>query len=196
MPYIKLFLNKHPGKYRRVGPLYRMEGFGFAFPRGSSLVGDVSRAILSVVEGENIMKVEKAWLGSERTFADPLKKTPSQNFTIYNTWGIFVIALIFIFSIYMLSRLAHTNRQSQNMFFKLLRYLFQVEDAETSEDDAINPNRQPTDSNGTGNAAESLHSTAESSEPAESSSSIELTNLSAESVPENEDPHSVVLDIP
>ncbi|KAF5197309.1 Glutamate receptor 2.2 [Thalictrum thalictroides] len=135
MPYIKLFLNKYPGKYRRVGPIYRMEGFGFGFRRGSSLVGDVSRAILSVVEGENIMKIEKAWLGSERTYADPIKKTPSENFTIYNTWGIFVIAIILIFSLHMLSMLARTNRQSQNKLFKLLRYIFQV--AESPDDDTI-----------------------------------------------------------
>ncbi|PIA28580.1 hypothetical protein AQUCO_06800027v1 [Aquilegia coerulea] len=192
MPYIMLFLNKHPGKYRRVGPIHRMEGFGFVFPRGSSLVADVSRAILSIVEVEKIAKIEKAWLGSERTFPDPSKKLPSENFSIQNTWGLFVIALTIILFLYLFSWLAHTNRQSKNWFFELLRYIFQVKEVEPENAeppaDAI-PDKS-ADLNGSGNAA------AESSEP-ESPTLGDLTNLSAEpSGKENEaSPDMTVIDI-
>ncbi|KAL5699840.1 hypothetical protein ACHQM5_030682 [Ranunculus cassubicifolius] len=50
IPYIKLFIAKHCKKFTMVGPTYRTAGFGFAFPKGSPLVPDISRAILQVIE--------------------------------------------------------------------------------------------------------------------------------------------------
>ncbi|KAL5206282.1 hypothetical protein ABZP36_034491 [Zizania latifolia] len=55
IPYIKIFLAKHCQGYTMVGPIYKSEGFGFAFPKRSPLVYDFSRAILSITEGDSII---------------------------------------------------------------------------------------------------------------------------------------------
>ncbi|KAM5553985.1 hypothetical protein ABKV19_025959 [Rosa sericea] len=44
VPYLKLLLKKNCSKYTMVGPTYKTDGFGFAFPSGSSLVSYMSRA--------------------------------------------------------------------------------------------------------------------------------------------------------
>ncbi|KAJ0031596.1 hypothetical protein Pint_12580 [Pistacia integerrima] len=43
--YLKLFMGKHCSKYTMVEPTFKTAGFGFAFPLGSPLVPDVSKAI-------------------------------------------------------------------------------------------------------------------------------------------------------
>ncbi|VAI77006.1 hypothetical protein VPH35_123957 [Triticum aestivum] len=65
VPYIKLFLAKHCKGYTMVGPIYKSEGFGFAFPKRSPLVDDFSRAILKITEGDAIIQIEKKWIGDE-----------------------------------------------------------------------------------------------------------------------------------
>ncbi|KAH7865219.1 hypothetical protein Vadar_003802 [Vaccinium darrowii] len=52
VPYATIFLSEYCGKYMAVGPIYRTEGFGFVFPKGSPLVADVSHAIITVMEGK------------------------------------------------------------------------------------------------------------------------------------------------
>ncbi|KAJ0984981.1 hypothetical protein J5N97_003337 [Dioscorea zingiberensis] len=54
IPYFKVFLSKHCGKYTMVGPTYNTDGFGFAFPIGSPMVPDLSRAILNISECEKM----------------------------------------------------------------------------------------------------------------------------------------------
>ncbi|KAF7102402.1 hypothetical protein CFC21_103545 [Triticum aestivum] len=65
VPYIKLFLAKHCKGYTMVGPIYKSEGFGFAFPKRSPVVDDFSRAILKITEGDAIIQIEKKWIGDE-----------------------------------------------------------------------------------------------------------------------------------
>ncbi|XVF48220.1 hypothetical protein PTKIN_Ptkin03bG0172400 [Pterospermum kingtungense] len=64
IPYLKVFLAKYCGKYTTVEPTFRTDGFGFVFPRGSSLVADVSRAILNVTQDTNTL-VSSDCLGVE-----------------------------------------------------------------------------------------------------------------------------------
>ncbi|PHU14986.1 hypothetical protein BC332_16191 [Capsicum chinense] len=64
LPYLRLFLNKYCRKYTMVGPSYKAAGFGFAFPKGSPLVPDVSRAVLQVMEGEFMNNVLQKWVGN------------------------------------------------------------------------------------------------------------------------------------
>ncbi|PIA55342.1 hypothetical protein AQUCO_00800233v1 [Aquilegia coerulea] len=59
IPYIKLFLEKYCTKYMMVGPTYRTGGFGFAFPKGSPLVPEISRTILNVTQGEKMDKIDR-----------------------------------------------------------------------------------------------------------------------------------------
>ncbi|GMQ07870.1 hypothetical protein CsSME_00051874 [Camellia sinensis var. sinensis] len=70
LPYIRPFLAKYCSKYTMVGPIYRTAGFGFAFPKGSPLVPDVSRAILNVTEGEDMTRIQRQWFGEEANCAE------------------------------------------------------------------------------------------------------------------------------
>ncbi|PNT69321.1 hypothetical protein BRADI_3g53690v3 [Brachypodium distachyon] len=63
IPYLKLFLSQYCDGYMMVGPVYKTDGFGFVFPRGSPMVSDVSREILRLAEGEKMARIEKAWFG-------------------------------------------------------------------------------------------------------------------------------------
>ncbi|CAK7354088.1 unnamed protein product [Dovyalis caffra] len=60
VPYMKLFLSKYCSKYTIIGPTFKTDGFGFAFPKGSPLVPDVSRAVLNMTEGDKMKEIENA----------------------------------------------------------------------------------------------------------------------------------------
>ncbi|KAF5195604.1 Glutamate receptor 2.2 [Thalictrum thalictroides] len=120
IPYIKLFLNKYCGKYRTVGPIYKMEGFGFVFQKGSSLVLDINRALLSVLEGEKIAQIETRWLGSGKTCPTPPEHISSNIISLDKIWKLFII-------LYILFMLARINRQSDHPFWQLLRYFFEID---------------------------------------------------------------------
>ncbi|XP_019193278.1 PREDICTED: glutamate receptor 2.1-like isoform X4 [Ipomoea nil] len=93
LPYLRLFLAKYCGKYTIVGPTYKSAGFGFAFARGSPLVPDVSRAILSVTESDAMMQITDKWFGNE---ADCTKKdgtlVASDSLGLDSFTGLFIIA--------------------------------------------------------------------------------------------------------
>ncbi|XP_027182307.1 glutamate receptor 2.3-like [Coffea eugenioides] len=61
IPYMKLILGTYCSKYTMVQAAYKTDGFGFAFPIGSPLAPDVSRAILNVTQGSQILEIEKKW---------------------------------------------------------------------------------------------------------------------------------------
>ncbi|KAL6635260.1 hypothetical protein ACP70R_027931 [Stipagrostis hirtigluma subsp. patula] len=63
IPYLKLFLSQYCDGYTMVGPVYKTDGFGFVFPRGSPMTADVSRAVLALAEGEEMALIEKKWFG-------------------------------------------------------------------------------------------------------------------------------------
>ncbi|KAG2635163.1 glutamate receptor 2.9-like isoform X4 [Panicum virgatum] len=65
IPYLKLFMSKYCRNHSIVGRVYKTGGFGFVFPKGSPLVADVSRAILTVTEGDKIMDIERKWFGGD-----------------------------------------------------------------------------------------------------------------------------------
>ncbi|MCL7034415.1 hypothetical protein MKW94_006142 [Papaver nudicaule] len=92
-PYLKLILAQYCNKYMMVGPTYKTAGFGFAFPIGSPLVHDISRAILEVTEGDEMTKIE-AKLGdlSKKCPVDVNPMTTSSSLTLDSFWGLFLIA--------------------------------------------------------------------------------------------------------
>ncbi|KAJ8634714.1 hypothetical protein MRB53_008981 [Persea americana] len=92
IPYIKLFLANRCDQYTMVGPTYKTDGFGFAFPRGSSLVSDLSRFILNVTEGDKMVAIEQAWFGSQTTCLDQATSITSNSLTLDSFWGLFLIA--------------------------------------------------------------------------------------------------------
>ncbi|AQK75635.1 Glutamate receptor 2.7 [Zea mays] len=63
IPYLKLFLSQYCDGYTMYGPVYKADGFGFVFPTGSPLTPDVSRAVLTLAEGEEMAQIEKKWFG-------------------------------------------------------------------------------------------------------------------------------------
>ncbi|CAN6207761.1 unnamed protein product [Urochloa humidicola] len=63
IPYRKLFLSQYCDGYAMVGPIYKDAGFGFVFPKGSAMAADVSRAIVSVTEGDEMALIERKWFG-------------------------------------------------------------------------------------------------------------------------------------
>ncbi|XP_058068556.1 glutamate receptor 2.7-like [Magnolia sinica] len=95
IPYILLFLGRYCGLYTMVGPTYKTDGFGFAFPRGSPLVPDFSRAILNVTEGDTMLEIEQKWFGQQTACLDrsaSQASVTSNNLTLDSFWGLFLIA--------------------------------------------------------------------------------------------------------
>ncbi|XP_010098408.2 glutamate receptor 2.7 [Morus notabilis] len=92
IPYVKLFIAKHCSNYAMVGPIYKTAGFGFAFPRGSPLVRDVSRAILNVTEGNKMKEIENAWFTSATACPDSSAAASSASLGLNSFWGLFLIA--------------------------------------------------------------------------------------------------------
>ncbi|KAL5698828.1 hypothetical protein ACHQM5_029813 [Ranunculus cassubicifolius] len=126
VPYINSVLEKYCDKYRRGGPLYQMNGFGFVFPRGSPLVSDFSRAISSIVEGEKIELIEKRWLGSKRTCKDPATNKSSNILSYSKSMLLFALLLMLLFMTRTLSLIAHENPESESKLLRLLRWVFAV----------------------------------------------------------------------
>ncbi|KAK1567786.1 hypothetical protein Q3G72_016622 [Acer saccharum] len=63
IPYVKIFLAHYPAHYTMVVPINppSTNGFGFAFPKGSPLVADISRAIVSLREEGKLKMLEDYW---------------------------------------------------------------------------------------------------------------------------------------
>ncbi|XP_057504685.1 glutamate receptor 2.9-like [Actinidia eriantha] len=113
LPFIRLFLAKYCNKYTMIGPIRKTAGFGFAFPKGSPLVPEISRAILNVTEGINMTGIERKWFGDE---ADCLEqdgtRVISDSLTLDSFKGLFLVAGISSVSslVLFVSIFLHENR--------------------------------------------------------------------------------------
>ncbi|KAL5699288.1 hypothetical protein ACHQM5_030216 [Ranunculus cassubicifolius] len=183
IPYIKVLMKTYGGKYTTVGQIYRMEGFGFGFPRGSPLAPDVSTAILSLVEDGKMGRIESKWLGSEGNFLHPPKNISSNSLSLNKIWGLFVTVVMVILSSFVVFMVAHLNRQSQHWFWRLLRCICQVdEDDQVAEPLKSKHDPGPdtldvsnTTANGSGDESEASLDT-ETSEEETPAPSVEMTN--------------------
>ncbi|CAN1184966.1 Glutamate receptor 2.7 [Linum perenne] len=93
--YVKIFLAKHCSNYAMIDqPAYKIDGFAFAFPKGSPLVVDISRAILNVTEGEGMLRIQEKWFGTESKCPDPSASVSSESekLGLNSFWSLFVIA--------------------------------------------------------------------------------------------------------
>jgi len=64
-----------------------------AFPKGSPLVAEVSRAILNVTQGDEMSKFEKKWgLHLNNNISDQENMITSESLSLGNFWGLFLIA--------------------------------------------------------------------------------------------------------
>ncbi|GLT44477.1 hypothetical protein SLA2020_183710 [Shorea laevis] len=92
IPYIKLFLAKHCDKYTTVGPTFKTDGFGFAFPRGSPLVADVNRAILNVAESDKLREIENTWFQTQTSCTNSTPSVSSNSLSLESFLGLFLVA--------------------------------------------------------------------------------------------------------
>ncbi|KAJ8634703.1 hypothetical protein MRB53_008970 [Persea americana] len=92
MPYIRLFLAKNGNceKYKMVGPIYHSAGFGFVFPKGSPLVPELSREVLSVTES-GIKDNQAQWMGQQTTCGEQPTTAESNSLTLDSFWVLFLI---------------------------------------------------------------------------------------------------------
>ncbi|CAK7344630.1 unnamed protein product [Dovyalis caffra] len=92
IPYVKLFLAKYCSKYQTVGPTYKTDGFGFAFPLGSPLVPYISRAVLNVTQDKDKMEaIEQRNFGRETTCLDQASENPPGGLRLSSFGGLFII---------------------------------------------------------------------------------------------------------
>ncbi|KAG4953535.1 hypothetical protein JHK87_039129 [Glycine soja] len=63
-PHADVFLATYCKGYIKAGPTLKLGGLGFAFPKGSSLAIDVSRATLKAIETGEVQKLEEKMLST------------------------------------------------------------------------------------------------------------------------------------
>ncbi|KAG9154362.1 hypothetical protein Leryth_000803 [Lithospermum erythrorhizon] len=97
IPYIKLLLAKYPGKYALIETIPTTNGFAFVFQKGSSMVPEVSRAVLRLREEGKLALMEHAWFNSETTLLpeDQIKEPNTLSFDRFR--GLFLISGICTF---------------------------------------------------------------------------------------------------
>ncbi|KAG6585769.1 Glutamate receptor 2.7, partial [Cucurbita argyrosperma subsp. sororia] len=127
-PYIKLFLSKFRDEYTMVGPNYKTDGFGFAFPIGSPLVVDISRAVLNVTESKRMNQLQMKWFGDQGNSWSSIPKVTSSGLNLGSFWGLFlitgiasIISLLIYFIIFLHKEqhtLRHTANESSNSSIK------------------------------------------------------------------------------
>nr|XP_028962549.1 glutamate receptor 2.8-like [Malus domestica]XP_028962550.1 glutamate receptor 2.8-like [Malus domestica]XP_028962551.1 glutamate receptor 2.8-like [Malus domestica]XP_028962552.1 glutamate receptor 2.8-like [Malus domestica]XP_028962553.1 glutamate receptor 2.8-like [Malus domestica] len=93
-PNMKLFIAKYCSKYTMIGPIFKTDGYGFVFPKRSPLVPDISQAVLSLTEGEKIMKIGSKWFSQESNCEDNsrIPRISSNTLGLESFWGLFLIA--------------------------------------------------------------------------------------------------------
>uniref|UniRef100_A0A0D9XDZ7 Glutamate receptor n=1 Tax=Leersia perrieri TaxID=77586 RepID=A0A0D9XDZ7_9ORYZ len=90
IPYLKVFLSKYCHNYTLVGPTYKFDGFGFAFPRGSPLTAEISREILNFASSDRMAQLEKE-LYRNRTCPQKDESETSSSLTLRSFLGLFII---------------------------------------------------------------------------------------------------------
>ncbi|GMH09236.1 hypothetical protein Nepgr_011077 [Nepenthes gracilis] len=88
IPYMNLFLYNHCSKYTTIQIPYGTGGFGYAFPLGSPLLHDVSKAIMDLMEGDEISAIEKKWIVKKNC---SLNTSSVASLGSESFWGLFLI---------------------------------------------------------------------------------------------------------
>ncbi|CAL5074208.1 unnamed protein product [Urochloa decumbens] len=92
IPYLKLFLSKYCHNYTMVGPTYKFDGFGYAFPRGSPLTPEISRGILELASNGTMAELENELYGGSGTMCpDKVDSQTSSSLTLRSFLGLFMI---------------------------------------------------------------------------------------------------------
>ncbi|KAK3411174.1 hypothetical protein EUGRSUZ_J03149, partial [Eucalyptus grandis] len=95
LPFLRLLLAQNCSKYKLVSLTNKASGFGFAFPKGSPLVPDVSRAILKVIESPDMNLITTAWFGDQDKCSEEDTTTATSNrLTLDSFKGLFIITAL------------------------------------------------------------------------------------------------------
>ncbi|MQL98536.1 hypothetical protein Taro_031254 [Colocasia esculenta] len=91
IPYLQVFLKQYCFNYTMTPLTNNTEGFGFAFPKGSPLVNDLSRAILNLTDSNTMSEIQKRWFGDQNACEED-NTDPSVNVLDFRSfWGLFLI---------------------------------------------------------------------------------------------------------
>ncbi|GJT13482.1 glutamate receptor 3.2-like protein [Tanacetum coccineum] len=88
-PYVDLFLSKHCS-FQVVGQEFTNSPMGFAFPKDSPLVVDLSNAILKLTEIGELQKIQDHWLNKKACGPQSLSFVSNQ-LQLESFWGLFLI---------------------------------------------------------------------------------------------------------
>ncbi|CAN6216919.1 unnamed protein product [Urochloa humidicola] len=91
IPYLKLFLSQYCDGYAMVGPIYKDAGFGFVFPKGSPMAADVSRAIVSLTERDEMALIERKWFGDPGACDSQGSGTGSSSLSFWSFSRLFLV---------------------------------------------------------------------------------------------------------
>ncbi|CAL5038465.1 unnamed protein product [Urochloa decumbens] len=91
IPYLKLFLSQYCDGYAMVGPIYKDAGFGFVFPKGSPMTPDVSRAIVSLTEGDDMALIERKWFGDPGACDSQGSSMGTSSLSFWSFSGLFLV---------------------------------------------------------------------------------------------------------
>ncbi|XP_034677472.1 glutamate receptor 2.8-like [Vitis riparia] len=92
VPHAKVFLAKYCKGYTMTGPTFNLGGFCFeVFPKGSSLVLDISEAILRVRESGEVERLETELLSSSNC-SSPINLVDDPRLGPEPFWSLFLIS--------------------------------------------------------------------------------------------------------
>ncbi|KAL2488384.1 glutamate receptor 2.6 [Forsythia ovata] len=92
IPYIKIVLAKYSHDYGIIASSSTTGGFGFVFPKGSPLVPDISKEIIKLREGGQLLRIERAWFKSQSSFL-PDGAVTNTNILNFNQFrGLFLVS--------------------------------------------------------------------------------------------------------
>ncbi|KAL2488375.1 Glutamate receptor 2.2 [Forsythia ovata] len=94
IPYIKLFLAKYPHDYAMIDSQETTNGFAFAFPKGSPMVHEMSRAIVRLREKGKLLEMEKKWFRSRSSssLSDNTEPDRSRTLGVNRFFGLFLLS--------------------------------------------------------------------------------------------------------
>ncbi|KAH6756418.1 hypothetical protein C2S53_002419 [Perilla frutescens var. hirtella] len=78
LPHIKAILSEACGKFMMIEPIYRTDGFGFAFPKGFPAAADISKAILELIENGTILDIEKRHISTSKCLGPDTSSSPTR----------------------------------------------------------------------------------------------------------------------
>ncbi|XP_050365126.1 glutamate receptor 2.8-like [Argentina anserina] len=92
-PYSMLIASKYCDKYTMIGPLFKTDGFAFAFPKKSPILPDISLVILDMIRGQKMSSIQSIWIkNNSNCQRSSAEKEFRSSIDTDNFWVLFLIA--------------------------------------------------------------------------------------------------------